>query len=41
MNELQAKLGTSILLITHDLGVIAEAADRVVLLYASRKVGHG
>ncbi len=36
--ELQAKLGTSILLITHDLGVIAEAADRVVVMYAGRKV---
>lgn len=38
MKELQAKLGTSIILITHDLGVVAEAADRVVVMYAGRKV---
>ena len=38
MKELQAKLGTSILLITHDLGVIAEAADRVVVMYAGKIV---
>ena len=34
MQELQANLGTSILLITHDLGVIAETADRVAVMYA-------
>ncbi len=38
MKELQGKLGTSIVLITHDLGVVAEAADRVVVMYAGRKV---
>ena len=38
MNDLQEKLGTAIILITHDLGVIAETAGRVVVMYAGRKV---
>lgn len=38
MQQLQADLGTSILLITHDLGVIAETADRVSVMYAGRIV---
>jgi peptide/nickel transport system ATP-binding protein/oligopeptide transport system ATP-binding protein len=36
LNELQQSEGMSILLITHDLGVVAEAADRVGVMYASR-----
>ena len=36
--ELQRKSGTAILLITHDLGVVAEIAKRVVVMYAGRKV---
>lgn len=33
MTSLQEKLGTSIILITHDLGVIAETCDRVLVMY--------
>ena len=38
MRELQETLGTAIILITHDMGVVAENADRVVVMYAGRKV---
>ena len=38
MRELKAKTGTAIMLITHDLGVVAEMAQRVVVMYAGRKV---
>jgi len=38
MRELQDTLGTAIVLITHDMGVVAENADRVVVMYAGRKV---
>jgi oligopeptide/dipeptide ABC transporter ATP-binding protein len=38
MRELQERTGTAIILITHDLGVVAENADRVVVMYAGRKV---
>ena len=38
MQELQAKFGTAIIMITHDLGVIAETAQRVAVMYAGRKV---
>ena len=38
IRELQDRLGTAIVLITHDLGVVAENADRVVVMYAGRKV---
>jgi ABC-type dipeptide/oligopeptide/nickel transport system ATPase component len=34
---MQQKLGTSIVLITHDLGVVAETAQRVVVMYAGRR----
>src|SRR5437764_4203848 len=36
MSKLQADFGSAIILITHDLGVIAEAADDVVVMYAAR-----
>lgn len=38
MNHLREEIGTSILLITHDLGVIAEMAHRVIVMYAGRVV---
>jgi oligopeptide/dipeptide ABC transporter ATP-binding protein len=38
MRELQETLGTAVVLITHDMGVVAENADRVVVMYAGRKV---
>jgi len=38
IRELQKKMGTAVVMITHDLGVIAEVADRVVVMYAGRKV---
>jgi len=38
MRELQETLGTAIVLITHDMGVVAENADRVAVMYAGRKV---
>lgn len=36
IKELQKRLGTSVLFITHNLGVIAEVADRVIVMYAGR-----
>ena len=41
MNDLRHKLGMSIIMITHDLGVIAEMADYVVVMYAGRVVEKG
>ena len=38
LRELQAEFGMSIILITHDLGVIAEMADEVAVMYAGRIV---
>ncbi len=38
MRDLQQRLGSAIMLITHDLGVVAEMAERVVVMYAGRKV---
>ena len=36
--ELQRETGTALILITHDLGIVAETAQRVVVMYAGRKV---
>ncbi|TWH58124.1 peptide/nickel transport system ATP-binding protein [Desulfitobacterium sp. LBE] len=41
MKDLQKKLNTAILLITHDLGVVAEMADRVIVMYAGKVVEVG
>lgn len=38
LKDLQSKFGTSIILVTHDLGVVAEMADRVVVVYAGQVV---
>ena len=38
MGELQEKLGMAVLLITHDLGVVAEQADEVAVMYAGKIV---
>jgi peptide/nickel transport system ATP-binding protein len=38
MRELKSRLGSAIVLITHDLGVVFEVAQRVVIMYAGRKV---
>ncbi|HUB10550.1 MAG TPA: ABC transporter ATP-binding protein [Acetobacteraceae bacterium] len=38
MRDLKARFGAAILLITHDLGVVAEMAERVMVMYAGRKV---
>jgi oligopeptide/dipeptide ABC transporter ATP-binding protein len=41
LREMKAVFNLSLLLITHDLGVIAETADRVAVMYAGRIVEHG
>jgi peptide/nickel transport system ATP-binding protein len=38
MNRLQSEFGSAIIIITHDLGVVAETADDVVVMYAARVV---
>ncbi len=41
MKDLQAETGMGLIIITHDLGVVAETADRVMVMYAGRKVEDG
>ena len=41
VNDIQQKTGTSMILITHDLGVIAEMTERVAIIYAGRIVEQG
>ncbi len=41
LKELKIKLGMSILLITHDLGVVAETAERVIVMYEGKIVEEG
>ena len=41
MNELKKEFGTSMLLITHDLGVVAETCDRVAIMYAGEIIESG
>lgn len=41
INQLQKDMGMSVIMITHDLGVIAETCDEVVVMYAGRVVERG
>ena len=41
LHELRDRRGTAIVLITHDMGAVAEMADRVIVMYAGRKVEEG
>ncbi len=41
MNELKEKFNTSMILITHDLGVVAETCDKVAIMYAGEIVEYG
>jgi peptide/nickel transport system ATP-binding protein len=41
MNRLQQEFGSAIIIITHDLGVVAETADEVVVMYAARIAEQG
>lgn len=41
MNDLKKKLGSSVLLITHDLGIVAEMCEKVVVMYAGQVVEMG
>jgi len=41
MQELQQRTGSAIIMITHDLGVVADMADRILVMYAGKAVEYG
>jgi oligopeptide transport system ATP-binding protein len=41
INDLKEKLDMGVLMITHDMGVVAEVADRVMVMYAGKKIEEG
>jgi len=41
MQELQKRTGSAIIMITHDLGVVADMADKILVMYAGRMVEYG
>ncbi|MDP3179184.1 MAG: ABC transporter ATP-binding protein [Spirochaetaceae bacterium] len=41
MDELKRKLGTSMILITHDLGIVAQTCDKVAIMYAGEIIEYG
>jgi oligopeptide transport system ATP-binding protein len=41
IKELQGKLGTSVIIITHDLGVVADMADKIIVMYSGKTIEEG
>ena len=41
MDELKEQLGTSMIMITHDLGVVAQTCDKVAIMYAGEIIEYG
>ena len=41
LKDIQEEFGTAVIMITHDMGVVAEVADRVTVMYAGRMLEHG
>ena len=41
INELQKRLNTAMILITHDLGVVAQTCEKVMVMYAGEAIEYG